>query len=103
MLAWYCCSACFVKHTESIAGTLVTLAWLVCHLQGRLRSRSQISAHLPQFREKLHIEHMLEVGDSSGTARTAFEADNSLNGCYVAEAPLPERVFKVNQFFGQFV
>lgn len=57
----------------------------------------------PEFGEESEIESFLEVGDAGGAAGAGFEADDALDGFDVAEAPLMEDVFEVDEFFGEVV
>jgi hypothetical protein len=57
----------------------------------------------PYFREKYHVQHLAQVTHAACAACAAFEANDTLHGREVPEAPKPESIFQISQFFAQLV
>ena len=49
------------------------------------------------------VEGRFQEADSARAAGAALEADDALHRLHVAESPLLEPVFQIDQLFGQFV
>ena len=63
----------------------------------------ETGAQVPEFGEKLDLEHPAQVGDTAGAAGAAFEADDPFDGGHMVEAPAAEVILKIDELFGQFV
>ena len=56
-----------------------------------------------QAREQHDVEHLAQVRRAAGAAGALLEADDALDGRYVTEAPLAERILEIDEFLGHLV
>src|SRR2546430_17633382 len=63
----------------------------------------KLCSQLPEFRKKLDLEHLAQVGDARRAAGSALQADDALDRRDVVEAPAAEIVFEIDQLFRQLV
>src|SRR5205823_5858837 len=63
----------------------------------------KLCSQLPEFRKKLDLEHLAQVGDARRAAGSTLQADDALDRRDVVEAPAAEIVLEIDQFFRQFV
>src|SRR3954469_25577941 len=66
-------------------------------------TRSELGACAPELREKHHVQHPAQVVHARGAAGAALQADDPLHRGRMAEAPLAERVFEIDQLLGELV
>lgn len=84
---------------ETIGPKLKALAARVSHS----RSSQHGPEEVPQLGEQHDIEHLTQIRRVRRPARALLHADDALHRRHIAEAPLPEHVFEIDEFFGHFI
>ena len=75
------------------------------HDGGRAGGASCVTAWCARasFGEQHDVEHLAQVRRAAGAAGALLEADDALDGRYVTEAPLAERILEIDEFLGHLV